>query len=338
MEATGAVPFRENGADTRSQTMTPPFAPQLTRRALLALTLLLLVLSSGPGHRAGRAEDAAAGTALDVVLDGLRSREAAITSVSLRYTWEKQENDDPAVLAYRDPDEPPLAPRRVWTGCFAFDGARFYQDRRLVEPAGEEQWQFSAFDGARGRLYITPDFRHAFEVLPNKLDTVALYTDIGIWLGLAHHFKPDEPTHSQRLLSADARVVTDSAQIGNLRCYLLEATRRDGPERWWIAPDRDWIVVKHEHSRGRWDDTILAGRTATTVDDFVRVNGSWMPAAFTRQSQCDYADGKVRWFTRNKLRLTYESLNQPLPVETFQRAFPAGTLVFGVLGSYIVEE
>jgi hypothetical protein len=318
--------------------MSPAFAPQLTRRALLALALLLLALSSGVGHRAGRAEEAAAGSALGLVLDGLRSREAAITSVSLRYTWEKQENDDPAVLAYRDPDEPPLVPRRLWTGSFAFDRARFYQDRRLVEPTGQNQWQFSAFDGARGRLYITPDFRYAFEVLPDKLDTVALYTDMGIWLGLAHHFKPDEPTHSQRLLSAGARVVTDSARIGDLRCYLLEATRRDGTERWWIAPDRDWIVVKHEHSRGRWDDTILAGRTATTVDDFVTVNDFWMPAAFTRQSQSTYADGKTRWFARNNLRFTYESLNRPLPVETFQRAFPAGTLVLGVLGSYVVGE
>jgi len=273
--------------------------------------------------------------ALQLVLANLRVREARITRLDADFRFEREENDEPDVVAYRDPDFGPVDPRQVWEGHFAFDGTRFVEEQRLVYPEVPGEYYSNSFDGEQGRYYRAAA-NWGCEVAPENMSTsIAGLSQVGARLKVAHNFKPDEPTQSQLLLDADAQVIGQE-KLGGLACYLLERVKGDRVQRWWISSDRDWIVVKYQRIRGPYDEQIVAGRATWTVEDFAQIDGLWMPTVLTGRGEHTRADGRTLWAIKEKLTVIYHGAKDPIPLTTFRPAFPTGTKVQGLEKAYVV--
>ena len=128
-----------------------------------------------------------------------------------------------------------------------------------------------------------------------------------------------------------------------MKCYLLQAEREHAlrgkvTERWWTSPDRGWLVLKHERTGGACKDEIVAGKVTSRIEDCAQVDGVWMPTVLTVQGEQTMADGRTLWVMKEKLTLTYRSVNKPIPADTFRPAFPAGTSVIGPDGIHVVGQ
>lgn len=276
--------------------------------------------------------------ALKLVLEGLRAREAAITSAAADYTLEIEENQDPDVLASRDPDLGPSVPRRVTVGYWAFDHQNFYEDSRPVYPEGTEGMSFRAFDGQQGRYYDAAG-EWGQEIPASWMSgSICAQSLIGPWLHVAHAYLPSEPTQSQLLLKANATVLDDAAEINGLRCYLLEAKHGELTERWWASPERGWLMLRYERTKHSPSDGTVVGKATWEIAECAQVNGVWMPTLLTSAGEHARPDGRALWGIRHKLALSYQSVNKPLPLTAFQPTFPAGSKYLTTEGTRIAGE
>jgi len=314
-------------------------APRLAAIAAVVTTIAVVAILVGWGRLAVGAEATPPGdVALQPVLAGLQARDAAITSASADYTFETEENQDPAVLAYRDPDMGPSAARRVIEGHWAFDRRSFYEDHRLVYPEVAEELSFNAFDGQQGRAYDAAAKWGEETPADWMSNSLTALSQVGAWLHLAHNFKLDEPTQGKLLLDAKATVVNDAADLNGVKCFLLEAKDGKRTECWWVSPDRGWLVLKHERSVGAYNDEIVARKATWTIQECAEVDGVWMPTVLTGLSEHTWADGRTLWRIKQKLTLTYQDVNKPVPATTFQPTFPTGTRVLGSSGIHVAGE
>jgi len=314
-------------------------APRLAAIAAAVTTIAVVAILVGWGRLAAGADATPPGdAALQTVLAGLQARDAAITSAAADYTLETEENQDPDVLAYRDPDMGPSAARRVIEGHWAFDRGSFYEDHRLVYPEVAEGPSFNAFDGRQGCFYDAGGKWGAEIPASWMKDSVCSQSQVGPWLYLAHNYDPNEPTQSQLLLKAKAAVVDDATDLSGVKCYLLEAKDGARTQRWWISPDRGWLTLKYERTGGAYNDEIVAGKSTWTIEDCAQVNGAWMPTVLTSQGGHTRADGRTLWAMKQKLTLTYQGINKPAPAATFQPAFPTGTHFMTTDGVHVAGE
>lgn len=306
-------------------------------------TLALVSLALGAVQIAARAATASdVDNPAQIVISGMQAREAKITSLSTDYELETQEFTDPALEARRDPDLGSVMPRQVWNGRFAFDGNRFYEEQQLAYPtAGKTTWK--AFDGNLGR-YFDSATSTGMEVAPEEMDSSAAGgSQVGSWLYVAHNFASGERPESDLVVRSEAAVEDSEVSLDGLRCYLLEAakqTEKESYERhWWVAPERDWAVVKFEGITFLPGDSLIASRKLTRqVESWTEVNGVWMPTTITHKIEVTLTGGRTVLVKSDKLTLTYQSANTSLPLTVFQPPFPAGTLVAALSGTDVVGE
>jgi len=310
------------------------------RKHAAILTLLLLAAALGLSQLVTRAESGSDNPAQAVVA-AMQARDAKTTSLGSNCELETQEFSDAVLEARRDPDLGPVVPRQVWTGRFVFDGDRFYEEQQCTYPessAGKLTWR--AFDGRLGRHYDAASGIGA-EVAPEKMsDSAAGGSQVGAWLYLAHDVKPGEPTESNLVVKSEAVLKDPEVTLDGLRCYLLKATKQTDKgnyeRRWWVAPERDWAVVKFEGiTRFPWDDLIASRGLTRHVESWAEVNGVWMPTVVTHRIEVTLTDGRTVLLKGDKLTMTYQSVNTSLPLTTFQPTFPTGMLVAGRAETYV---
>jgi hypothetical protein len=135
----------------------------------------------------------------------------------------------------------------------------------------------------------------------------------------------------------------DAANHGGVKCYLLQTEREDRlhgkvTERWWVSPERGWLVLKHERIASGNGGESVGGKLTRSIEDCAQVDGVWMPTVLTVKGEQTQPDGSSLWVMKEKLTLAYRGVNKPVPAATFRPEFPTGTKVIGPDGARVVGQ
>lgn len=231
----------------------------------------------------------------------------------------------------RRPDEPVVEEVDcvLWLG----EGSNVrYESMALRDPVERDDslvragLRVSTFDGERNRYYTAangPDDHPRGQVFKGKTyDEIMNYHLHAVLLC----YRPSLVVAKQWTASADSGVVEHAATLriaernavlAGRPCVILESTADDAPislvNRYWVDVERGGLILQHVSGR--------PGEAATRLTiEYQQNDDGWAPAAWDAQflSGTLSASGS----------LVDVTLNEPIPAEMFQIAFPAGTVVF----------
>jgi hypothetical protein len=120
-------------------------------------------------------------------------------------------------------------------------------------------------------------------------------------------------------LLENCRVISESADLGGIRCIEIQMDKSEYSDRCWVDPARDYSVVRWER-RQPWLPPL-----ETTIELQPRGNREWMPSRWSWRFVADGGGPSVS-FEATVTRCTI--LDQKLPEGTFSPFGPPQTRVF----------
>jgi len=299
-------------------------------RGLGVLVLCLALSVGGLLTGLGRSSPAQGATDTDVLTTirrGVEHREQCVTSAVGEFVVEVQSPTEDA--GQHEPAHPTHA-LVMW----AFDAHKYREDivqttdlMALGSSVPAPHTASRAWDGVNAYKYHTSRPL----VVDTTTDSVLGSTFVEFWLRLRTPCTNSRPL-SEWLSTEGVKLVREE-EVGGVSCWLLELQLvQPGPYdmwyRWWIAPEKDYMVLKYESELWNRDNnprrTRVTRETADVLARYGPADGIWFAKERTSTATLRPAPDAPEEKLLERMRFVILSLaiNTPLPNDLFQLEAP----------------
>lgn len=268
------------------------------------------------------------------LIAGLKKRETSFVSATGYLVKENYTNSNTEVQQAPDEQVVQNSLKKAATAShmfFAAEAIKMREDEKsIVSPSA--YYTLGAYDGEKLRLWNYGSGRATDYVEEDSTSKIAQSVAV---LQLALGEGSDKYTLSAELSKRRAKYISKEFLSG-IETYKVEADPEPGSNSkdiWWIAPERDFIVLKHEfRSVGpAVGERIAAWRHVETVDNMRKLGGLWLPSETRHIIYLTLKSNPSSevWASLDRVTLLSATVNAPIPSEIFDLPLPLGTRVGG---------